>query len=87
MGDRLPYWVAIDFGTDHDIVRCASYPPGSDRYYYTGPFRTFAKAKEHIRTASWMEREGISSKLNYWMGRTVADIPVLDIPTKEDSNG
>ena len=77
MSDLLQYWVDIDFGSDHCIVKCdgnpSFYTDYSDRYF-DGPFPTLAGAKGEIRSASRIAREAISDKLNYWMDQGVADI-------------
>ncbi len=86
MSERLPYWVDMDFSSDHSIVRSARNPAFSPEYddrYYVGPYPTLTEAKDHIRLVSRVNREAISDKLNYWMERTVADIPVLDALTEE----
>ena len=80
MSNHPPYWVSIDFSTDHCIVSSARNPafyPDYDDRYFAGPYPTLTEAKEHIRTACWSARESISSKLNYWVERTVADIPIV----------
>ena len=75
----LPYWVAIDFGTDHTIVRSAHNPNLSldyDDQYFVGPYPTLGEAKERIRAVTKYHRTEMSDKLNYWMELTVGDIPV-----------
>lgn len=81
MSDLLSYWVDIDFSTDHAIMRCDGNPSFYSEYddrYFSGPYPTLAEAKAEIRLASRLNREAISDRLNYWMERTVSDIPVLE---------
>ena len=80
MSDLQEYWVDIDFSMDHCIVRCDGNPSFYSEYddrYFSGPYPTLMEAKAHIRLVSRINREAISDKLNYWMERTVADIPIV----------
>ncbi len=81
----LPYWVDIDFSTDHQIVQGDGNPSFHSGYldgYFSGPYPTLADAKQHIRFVTRLHREAISDKLNYWMERTVSDIALV----KEESD-
>ena len=77
MSDLTPYWVSIDFSTDHQIVRCGGNPSFHSHYldcYFSGPYPTLTEAKQVIRLATRLNREAISDKMNYWVERAVADI-------------
>ena len=86
MSDRMLYWIDLDFGRDHIIVKSDRNPSFSSEYddrYFSGPYPTLTEAKERIRSATRVQRVALSDKLSYWMERTVSDIPIVDALTEE----
>ena len=57
-----PYWVFVDFGSDHRVCRTTEQPDSS----WEGPFRTLTAVKEFLWNAAMNEIDGIRRVRDGW---------------------
>ena len=79
MSEKMLFWVRIDFGFDHNIVRCVSFPGGD----YKGPYVTFREAKRYIRLVTRVEVDDLFALSRRCQDATLTSVLIVDV--KEDA--